>query len=231
MVGRWRSRSGRSRPRRARDSRAAVRARVGGLSGHFWVIWSGTLINRTATFVRPFLVLYLTGAEHRSLTTAGAVVSVAGFGSLVSQPVGGFLADRYGRRWTLAGGMIGHGRRRAAARLRAHPRVHLRRGRPARHPPRPLPPGRPGDGGRPGPSRGPAARLRAALLGHQPRLLDRHGGRRGARPARLHLALLGRRPDLRLLRAAGAPRRPGDPASLTAPRPPGDRSGCCCATG
>jgi MFS family permease len=80
---------------------------VGGLSGHFWVIWSGTLINRTATFVRPFLVLYLTGPEHRSLTTAGAVVSVAGFGSLVSQPLGGFLADRYGRRWTLAGGMIG----------------------------------------------------------------------------------------------------------------------------
>lgn len=87
--------------------RAALRARVGGLSGHFWVIWSGTLINRTATFVRPFLVLYLTGPEHRSLTTAGAVVSVAGFGSLVSQPLGGFLADRYGRRWTLAGGMIG----------------------------------------------------------------------------------------------------------------------------
>jgi MFS family permease len=80
---------------------------VGGLSGHFWVIWSGTLINRTATFVRPFLVLYLTGSEHQSLTTAGAVVSVAGFGSLVSQPVGGYLADRYGRRWTLAGGMIG----------------------------------------------------------------------------------------------------------------------------
>jgi MFS family permease len=80
---------------------------VGGLSGHFWVIWSGTLINRTATFVRPFLVLYLTGPEHRSLTTAGAMVSVAGFGSLVSQPLGGFLADRYGRRWTLAGGMIG----------------------------------------------------------------------------------------------------------------------------
>ncbi len=80
---------------------------MGGLSGHFWVIWSGTLINRTATFVCPFLVLYLTGSEHQSLTTAGAVVSVAGFGSLVSQPVGGFLADRYGRRWTLAGGMMG----------------------------------------------------------------------------------------------------------------------------
>jgi MFS family permease len=80
---------------------------VGGLPRHFWVIWSGTLINRTATFVEPFLVLYLTESKHLSVATAGAVLSAAGLGSLFSQLVGGFLADHAGRRWTLAGGMAG----------------------------------------------------------------------------------------------------------------------------
>jgi len=28
------------------------------------VHWTGTLVNRTVTFVRPFLVLFLTGSEH-----------------------------------------------------------------------------------------------------------------------------------------------------------------------
>lgn len=59
-----------------------LRSRVGGPPGPFWIPWTGTLINRTATLVRPFLVLYLAGAEHMSLTSAGAVLSVTGFGSL-----------------------------------------------------------------------------------------------------------------------------------------------------
>lgn len=84
-----------------------MRSRVGGLPRQFWFIWVGTLVNRTATFVRPFLVLYLTGGRHLSLATAGGVLSVAGFGSLGSQLIGGFLADHAGRRWTLAGGMVG----------------------------------------------------------------------------------------------------------------------------
>ena len=85
----------------------ALRSRLGGMPRQFWVLWTGTVVNRTATFVRPFLVLYLTGSLHVSLATAGAVLSASGFGSLVSQPLGGFLADRYGRRWTLVGGMLG----------------------------------------------------------------------------------------------------------------------------
>jgi len=85
----------------------ALRSRLGGMPRQFWVLWAGTLVNRTATFVRPFLVLYLTGSEHVSLATAGAVLSVSGAGALVSQPLGGFLADRHGRRWTLVGGMLG----------------------------------------------------------------------------------------------------------------------------
>jgi MFS family permease len=84
-----------------------IRSRIGGLPRSFWVLWVGTVINRTATFVEPFLVLYLTQSRHVSVATAGAVLGVAGFGSIVSQPLGGFLADHAGRRWTLAAGMAG----------------------------------------------------------------------------------------------------------------------------
>ncbi|MGP8161804.1 MAG: MDR family MFS transporter [Candidatus Dormibacteria bacterium] len=94
-------------PRPGARAAGALRARVGGMPRQFWVLWTGTVVNRTATFVRPFLVLYLTGSVHVSLATAGAVLSTAGLGSLVAQPLGGYLADRHGRRWTLVGGMLG----------------------------------------------------------------------------------------------------------------------------
>jgi len=62
----------RPRPRRRTPSgTGVVRSRLGGMPRQFWVLWTGTLVNRTATFVRPFLVLFLTGSEHVSLATAG----------------------------------------------------------------------------------------------------------------------------------------------------------------
>jgi MFS family permease len=39
------------------------------------------------------------------VTTAGLVLTIWGLGSLISQPVGGVLTDRYGRRTTLAGSL------------------------------------------------------------------------------------------------------------------------------
>jgi MFS family permease len=82
--------------------RAALAGQVGGLPGPFWWIWVGSLVNRAGTFIEPFFVLYLTGPRHISIQTAGAVLTVWGFGSLLSQPIGGVLTDRYGRRATLA---------------------------------------------------------------------------------------------------------------------------------
>jgi MFS family permease len=70
-------------------------------------VWAGTLVNRTGTFVEPFLVLFLTTRQHVSPALAGAVVAVAGAGEVVSQPLGGILADRIGRRQALAAGMVG----------------------------------------------------------------------------------------------------------------------------
>lgn len=86
----------------AHGRRGTLAAQVGGLPGPFWWLWLGTLVNRAGTFIEPFFVLYLTGPQHVSVQTAGVVLTIWGLGSLVSQPIGGFLTDRFGRRTTLA---------------------------------------------------------------------------------------------------------------------------------
>jgi MFS family permease len=83
-----------------------VRTRTGGLPRSFWVLWTGTLINRLGTMVLPFLTLYLTGERGLSITTAGTVLALLGVGQVFSQLIGGVLADRLGRRVTLTGGML-----------------------------------------------------------------------------------------------------------------------------
>ncbi|MFN8168773.1 MAG: MFS transporter [Candidatus Nanopelagicales bacterium] len=72
----------------------------------FWVVFVGTLVNRAGTFVEPFLILYLTTQRGFTPASAGAVLAVYGVGGLFSQLVGGWLADRVGRRVTLAGSML-----------------------------------------------------------------------------------------------------------------------------
>ncbi|GAA3426659.1 MFS transporter [Streptosporangium nondiastaticum] len=55
--------------------------------------------------VQPFIGVYLIESRGMSLAAAGTVMTVFGAGSLISQVPAGWLADRYGRRITLAGGM------------------------------------------------------------------------------------------------------------------------------
>lgn len=73
----------------------------------YWYLWAGTLVNRLGYFVGPFLTVYLVGERDLAPTTAGAVVAAFGLGSLVAQPLGGWLADRFGRRLVLVSGMLG----------------------------------------------------------------------------------------------------------------------------
>ena len=86
--------------------RAFALGRVGGLPRPFWVLWSGTLINRIGYMVEPFLAYYLTGVRGLSLATTGAIIAVSGAGSVVSQLVSGSLSDRFGRRAMLTLGML-----------------------------------------------------------------------------------------------------------------------------
>jgi MFS family permease len=86
--------------------RRALHAWAGGLPPVFWTLWVGTLVNRLGSFVLPFLALYLTTGRGVSVAGAGALVAASGAGSVVSQPLGGALADRVGRRPTLCGGLL-----------------------------------------------------------------------------------------------------------------------------
>ena len=79
---------------------------LGGLPCVFWWQFGGTLVNRLGSFVQPFLILYLTTQRGLSVAAAGGVLTVYGAGSILSQPLGGWLADRVGRRVSLTGGLL-----------------------------------------------------------------------------------------------------------------------------
>jgi MFS family permease len=66
-----------------------------------WLLYAGTFVNRFGSFVIVFLVLYL---REQGFTTpqAGLAVSAYGLGSLAASLVGGQLADRLGRRNSIA---------------------------------------------------------------------------------------------------------------------------------
>ncbi|MEV0288257.1 MFS transporter [Kribbella sp. NPDC050820] len=80
---------------------AAVATPAPALPRAFWALWVCQLVNRLGSFVQPFLVLYLTQDRLLSAGTAGAVAAAVGAGSVASQLVGGWLADRVGRRVTM----------------------------------------------------------------------------------------------------------------------------------
>src|SRR5689334_14641072 len=81
-------------------------ASLRGLPRAYWVLWAGMLVNRLGGLVAPFLALYLTRGRGLSVGTAGLIVALWGGGSMASGPVGGALADRFGRRRTLLGSTI-----------------------------------------------------------------------------------------------------------------------------
>ncbi|WP_214320043.1 MFS transporter [Nonomuraea sediminis] len=76
-----------------------------GLPRVFWLLFSGQLVNRFGAVVLPFLVFYL-GAKGFSAAEIAGVMSAYGLGGLGGQPLGGYLADRFGRKATLVGGLL-----------------------------------------------------------------------------------------------------------------------------
>ena len=69
-----------------------------GLPPTYWLLWTGTLINRLGGFVIPFLTLYLTSQRQIPVSQAAVMVSLYGAGSFIAQLTGGELTDRLGRR-------------------------------------------------------------------------------------------------------------------------------------
>jgi MFS family permease len=71
-----------------------------------WVVFAGTFVNRFGTFVMPFLAIYLTRQGY-SKTQAGLAITMYGAGTIIASMLGGHLADRIGRRHTIALSMFG----------------------------------------------------------------------------------------------------------------------------
>jgi len=69
-----------------------------GLPPTYWLLWTGTLVNRLGGFVIPFLTLYLTTQRKIPVSQAAIMVSFYGAGSFIAQLTGGELTDRLGRR-------------------------------------------------------------------------------------------------------------------------------------
>lgn len=72
-----------------------------GLPRAYWFLWAGLLVNRTGSFIVPLMTVYLTRERGLSLIDAGSILAMYGVGSIAGTTLGGFLADRLGRRATL----------------------------------------------------------------------------------------------------------------------------------
>lgn len=70
------------------------------LPGQYWILFSGTLVNRFGHFVIPFLAIYLrqSGYDNR---VAGIALAAYGAGSLIAGILGGYLSDKIGRKPTM----------------------------------------------------------------------------------------------------------------------------------
>ena len=80
--------------------RAPLLDRLRALPGPIWVLAGGQFINKFGAFVLFFLVLYLTRLGY-SPAQAGFAAGAYGLGSFIAMFLGGWIADRVGRRGTI----------------------------------------------------------------------------------------------------------------------------------
>jgi MFS family permease len=76
-------------------------ATLRGLPRPVWLLVAGTFVNRFGSFVLVFLVLYVKHLGY-STAAAGLAASAYGAGGMASSLLGGWLADRIGRRNAIA---------------------------------------------------------------------------------------------------------------------------------
>jgi len=81
-------------------------AAAGGLPKVFWTMWWGLIVNRLASFVIAFLSLYLVRDRGMPPAEAGRILALYGVGFTIAGPLGGLLADRFGRRTTMIAGLL-----------------------------------------------------------------------------------------------------------------------------
>jgi MFS family permease len=87
------------------EPRPRIRDSVRSFPRTTWILFAGTFVHRLASFVFPFLALYLT-RRGLSVSEAGIALTGYGVGGVTAQFAGGLLTDRIGRRNAIALSMI-----------------------------------------------------------------------------------------------------------------------------
>src|ERR1700754_1879205 len=86
---------------------SAVTAQRRGLSRTVWILVIARAVNRIGAFTLPFLGVVLTVEFHASLGQTGVIIALFGAVTNASRLLGGYLADRLGRRRTIVVGLTG----------------------------------------------------------------------------------------------------------------------------
>jgi MFS family permease len=81
-----------------------VRRRFAGLPPIYWLLIGGVGVARLGFVVVPFRAYYLSHQRHLTEVAAVLVMTAFGAGWAMSQPAGGWLADKYGRRMVIVCG-------------------------------------------------------------------------------------------------------------------------------
>ena len=82
------------------ETQASLREALRALPRGAWILFLGTFLNKFGTFVLPFLAIYMTRLGFTS-AQAGLAIGAYGVGTLCACLLGGYLADRFGRRRTI----------------------------------------------------------------------------------------------------------------------------------
>lgn len=82
------------------EERPSLIANLRALPRPVWVLCAGTFVNRFGAFVIPFLAVYMTQQGY-SAKEAGVAIAAYGIGHLLASAIGGYLADRIGRKNTI----------------------------------------------------------------------------------------------------------------------------------
>jgi predicted MFS family arabinose efflux permease len=69
-----------------------------GLSKQTWLLSLVMMINRAGTMAVPFMSMYVTQSQQRSLSDAGLIITLYGVGSILGASTGGFMVDKIGFR-------------------------------------------------------------------------------------------------------------------------------------
>ena len=74
----------------------------------FWILWAGTALNQLGNaLVIPFLAVYLALRLHTGPAGVGLALALQGVAQVAASFLGGQLADRVGRKWTMVGSLFG----------------------------------------------------------------------------------------------------------------------------